>query len=251
MAAASSSGSGPEPRTWPARWRWAERRNWLPPSRRPLAERLCALRDDLARRLKAAVPDLVVIAEQSPRAPHLLSVAISRRRQRSADHAPRSRRHRRVERIGLLHRRGRAVARAGGHGDAARAGPRRHPFQLWAGRAPQDRRGPGGGGRAGRGGQGAEARGGAGADGDERPGSGRDVRRSRQLRGCRPSGGAGLRGGRGHDEAVLLWRRGARPALLLARFDQRCPRRGPRDRHSRITCSTWRTGSICTSSRIS
>jgi cysteine desulfurase len=40
-----------------------------------LAERLCALRNGLAGRLKAAVPDLVVIAEQSPRAPHLLSVA--------------------------------------------------------------------------------------------------------------------------------------------------------------------------------
>ena len=39
-----------------------------------LAERLCALRNDLALRLKAAVPDLVVMAEQSPRAPHLLCV---------------------------------------------------------------------------------------------------------------------------------------------------------------------------------
>jgi cysteine desulfurase len=40
-----------------------------------LAERLCALRNELALRLKATVPDLVVIAEQSPRAPHLLCVA--------------------------------------------------------------------------------------------------------------------------------------------------------------------------------
>jgi cysteine desulfurase len=40
-----------------------------------LAERLCQLRNDLARRLKASVLDLVVIAEQSPRAPHLLCVA--------------------------------------------------------------------------------------------------------------------------------------------------------------------------------
>jgi cysteine desulfurase len=41
-----------------------------------LAERLCALRNDLAARLKAAVADLVVNAEGSARAPHLLSVAI-------------------------------------------------------------------------------------------------------------------------------------------------------------------------------
>jgi cysteine desulfurase len=39
-----------------------------------VAERLCALRNELAQRLKAAIPDLVVIAEQSPRAPHLLCV---------------------------------------------------------------------------------------------------------------------------------------------------------------------------------
>ena len=41
-----------------------------------LAPRLCALRDDLAARLKDTVPDLVVITESSPRAPHLLSVAV-------------------------------------------------------------------------------------------------------------------------------------------------------------------------------
>jgi cysteine desulfurase len=41
-----------------------------------LAARLGALRDDLGARLKAAVPDLVVNAEQSTRAPHLLSVAV-------------------------------------------------------------------------------------------------------------------------------------------------------------------------------
>jgi len=41
-----------------------------------LAERLCRLRDELAARLQAAVPDLVVNAEGSPRAPHLLSVAV-------------------------------------------------------------------------------------------------------------------------------------------------------------------------------
>jgi cysteine desulfurase len=40
------------------------------------AERLSALRDDLATRLKAAVPDICIIAESSPRAPHLLSVAV-------------------------------------------------------------------------------------------------------------------------------------------------------------------------------
>lgn len=40
------------------------------------AERLCLLRNELAARLKAAVPDLVVNAEGSARAPHLLSVAI-------------------------------------------------------------------------------------------------------------------------------------------------------------------------------
>jgi len=42
-----------------------------------LAGRVAALRDELARRLQATVPDLVVNAESSPRAPHLLSVAVS------------------------------------------------------------------------------------------------------------------------------------------------------------------------------
>ena len=41
-----------------------------------LAERLCALRNELAERLKAGVTDLLVNAEGSPRAPHLLSIAI-------------------------------------------------------------------------------------------------------------------------------------------------------------------------------
>jgi cysteine desulfurase len=41
-----------------------------------LAERLCSLRNELAARLKALVSDLVVNAEQSARAPHLLSVAV-------------------------------------------------------------------------------------------------------------------------------------------------------------------------------
>jgi len=41
-----------------------------------LAERLCLLRDEMAARLRRAVPDLVVIAEESPRAPHLLSIAV-------------------------------------------------------------------------------------------------------------------------------------------------------------------------------
>ena len=41
-----------------------------------LAERLCSLRNELAARLKAAVTDIVVNAEQSPRAPHLLSIAV-------------------------------------------------------------------------------------------------------------------------------------------------------------------------------
>src|SRR5687768_1221594 len=41
-----------------------------------LAERLRMLRDELAARLKALVPDLVVNAEESTRAPHLLSVSI-------------------------------------------------------------------------------------------------------------------------------------------------------------------------------
>jgi cysteine desulfurase len=41
-----------------------------------LAERLCALRNELATRLKTAVSGLVVNAEASPRAPHLLSIAI-------------------------------------------------------------------------------------------------------------------------------------------------------------------------------
>jgi cysteine desulfurase len=41
-----------------------------------LAERLCALRNELATQLKAAVSGLVVNGEESPRAPHLLSIAI-------------------------------------------------------------------------------------------------------------------------------------------------------------------------------
>jgi cysteine desulfurase len=41
-----------------------------------LAERLCGLRNELAARLKGAVSDLVVNAEGSLRAPHLLSIAI-------------------------------------------------------------------------------------------------------------------------------------------------------------------------------
>jgi cysteine desulfurase len=41
-----------------------------------LGERLAGLRDELGARLKAAVPDLVINAETSARAPHLLSVAV-------------------------------------------------------------------------------------------------------------------------------------------------------------------------------
>jgi cysteine desulfurase len=44
--------------------------------RETLAQRLLALRDELARRLLATVPDLVVNAEGSERAPHLLSIAV-------------------------------------------------------------------------------------------------------------------------------------------------------------------------------
>jgi cysteine desulfurase len=40
------------------------------------AERLCALRNELASRLRSAVPDIVINAEESERAPHLLSVAV-------------------------------------------------------------------------------------------------------------------------------------------------------------------------------
>ena len=41
-----------------------------------VAARVGALRDDLATRLKATVPDVVINAESSARAPHLLSVAV-------------------------------------------------------------------------------------------------------------------------------------------------------------------------------
>jgi cysteine desulfurase len=41
-----------------------------------VAERLCALRNQLASRLRSAVPDIVINAEESERAPHLLSVAV-------------------------------------------------------------------------------------------------------------------------------------------------------------------------------
>jgi len=40
------------------------------------AERLGRLRDELATRLREAVPDLVWVAEQSPRAPHVLNVMV-------------------------------------------------------------------------------------------------------------------------------------------------------------------------------
>jgi cysteine desulfurase len=40
------------------------------------AEQLCTLRNELGGRLKAAVTDLIVNAEQSPRAPHLLSITV-------------------------------------------------------------------------------------------------------------------------------------------------------------------------------
>jgi cysteine desulfurase len=41
-----------------------------------LAERLSRLRETLAERIKATVPDVVIIAEKTERAPHLLSVAV-------------------------------------------------------------------------------------------------------------------------------------------------------------------------------
>ena len=41
-----------------------------------LTQRLCQLRNELATRLKASVPGLMINAEESPRAPHLLSVAV-------------------------------------------------------------------------------------------------------------------------------------------------------------------------------
>ncbi|HET6777824.1 MAG TPA: aminotransferase class V-fold PLP-dependent enzyme, partial [Gemmatimonadales bacterium] len=41
-----------------------------------LTHRLAALRDALAARLKVTVPGLVINAEESPRAPHLLSIAV-------------------------------------------------------------------------------------------------------------------------------------------------------------------------------
>ena len=44
--------------------------------RETLAQRLIELRDELARRLRATVPDLTVNAEGSERAPHLLSIAL-------------------------------------------------------------------------------------------------------------------------------------------------------------------------------
>ena len=40
------------------------------------AERLGRLRDDLAARIRASVPDVVWVAEKGPRAPHVLSVAV-------------------------------------------------------------------------------------------------------------------------------------------------------------------------------
>jgi cysteine desulfurase len=40
------------------------------------AARLGRLRDDLAARIRAAVPDVVWVAEEGPRAPHVLSVAV-------------------------------------------------------------------------------------------------------------------------------------------------------------------------------
>ena len=106
----------------------AGRRRAGRPSR--AAARRCATSSP--SRLRAAVPDLVVNAEERrARAAHPQRRR-ARGRQRSAADAPRSGGRRRVERVGLLHRRGRAVARAGGHGRAARAGARRHPVQPGA-----------------------------------------------------------------------------------------------------------------------
>jgi hypothetical protein len=80
--------------------------------------------------------------------------------QRGVAHASRPRGRRGLERVGLLHRCGRAVARARGHGRAAGAGTWHRPPEPGA-RHHRGRRDPRGGGHARCGGQGAEAGGSA------------------------------------------------------------------------------------------
>ena len=65
-------------------------------------------------------------------------------------------------------------------------------------------------------------------------GAGRHVGRRGQLGRRGAPGRAGLRRRRRHDEAVLLRRRRPRPALLLARLDQRRAGRGAQARHSAL-----------------
>ena len=87
-----------------------------------------------------------------------------RRGQRGVADAPRSRRHRGLQRIGLFDWCGGTIARTGRHGGSPGAGAGHHPFQLWPGEQ-HGGRGAGRGGGAGSGDKGAEARGGTRAGG--------------------------------------------------------------------------------------
>ena len=126
------------------------------------APRLSLLRRRLAERLRADIPELVVNGEAGEVAPHVLNVSVA-----GAD-SEALLMHLDLAGVaasgglGLLHRRGRAVARPGRHGRSSRAGARRRPLQLRP-REHRGRRRPRGRGDAGRRGQGAAALGRIGA----------------------------------------------------------------------------------------
>ena len=170
--------------------------------------------------------------------------------QRGAADAPRSRRHRGVQRVGVLHRARwspptcwwpwacRAISPSARSASASATRARRRTStrvcEVMPGVVAKVRQLAG---------WCWAVRDGAGAGGH--------VGRSGQLGGRRPPGRAGLRGGRRHHEALLLRRRRPRPALLLARLDHGRAATSPTGWAFRTTCSISRTASRCTSSRTS